>query len=211
MKRKKIIYLFVLTALGIFVAYNSIYIENLDTKRQKDMVKDFNPEELVDYFWKNQLDKILSAALELETFDALLSNNTEYLIKQYGRAVGITSNYCFLVKGKSKINRINPEKLSLDFKGNTQYKVLMKYIFGNTARDATGYFKVEDFENTMDFNTVSSELNSRILNEVVSGKYDTIRTGSSINFFGAIEISEIDLPGEEIDIVPLKMDIISNE
>ncbi len=211
MKRKKIIYLFVLTALGIFVAYNSIYIENLDTKRQKDMVKDFNPEELVDYFWKNQLDKILSAALELETFDALLSNNTEYLIKQYGHAVGITSNYCFLVKGKSKINRINPEKLSLDFKGNTQYKVLIKYIFGNTARNATGYFKVEDFENTMDFNIVSSELNSRILSEVLSGKYDTMRIGSSISFFGAIEISEIDLPREEIDIVPLKMDIISNE
>jgi len=211
MNRKKIIYLLVLTAIGIFVAYNSVYIENLENKRQKDMVKNFYPRELVNYFWENQLDKLLSNALELETFDSLLNNDTEYLIKQYGHAVGITSNYCFLVKGKSKIKQVNPEKLSLGFTGNTLYNVLIKFIFSNTARDATGYFKVDDFENTMDFNAVSSELNSRIMNEVVPGKYDTIGIGSSISFFGAIEINETDLFKEEFDIVPLKMNIINNE
>lgn len=211
MRLKKIIYLFVFTALGIFIAYNSIYIENLETKRQEDMVKNFNPGELVNYFWENRLDKLLGNALELETFDSLLNYDTKYLIKQYGHAVGITSNYCFLVKGKSRINRVSPEKLSIDFKGSTQYKVLIKFIFSNTARDATGYFKVDDFENTMDFNAVSSELNSRILSEVVPGKYDTIRIGSSISFFGAIEINETNPLQEEFDIVPLKMDIISNE
>lgn len=211
MKRKKIIYLLVLVPLGIFIAYNSIYIENLENKRQNDVVKNFNPRELVNYFWDSQLDKLLSNALELKTFDSLLNGNAEYLIKQYGHSVGITSNYCFLVKGKSKINQVSPEKLSLDFTGNIKYYVLIKYIFSNTARDATGYFKVDDFENTMDFNAVSSELNSRILSEVVPGKYDTISIGSSVSFFGAIEINETDFFKEEFDIVPLKMNIITNE
>jgi predicted lipoprotein len=211
MKPKKIIYLVVLISLGIFIVCNSIYIENLETKRQRDMIKNFNPKEMVDYFWKNQLDKILSTAIELKTFDSLLNNDSEGLIQKYGHAVGITSNYCFLVKGKSIINRANTEKLYIDFTGNKNYSLLIKYIFSNTARDALGYFKVDDFENTMDFNAISSELNSRIINEVIPEKNDTINAGSSISFFGAIEINSNDLIKEELDIVPLKMNIINND
>ena len=211
MKRRKIIYLVVLTALGIFIVYNSIYIETLETKKQKNKVKNFNPGEMVNYFWENHLDKLLNNAIELEKFDSLLNNNAEYLIKQYGHAVGITSNYCFLVNGKSKIIQVNPERLFLEFISNAKYSVIIKSIFSNTARDATGYFRVDDFENTMDFNAVSSELNSRILSEVVPGKYDTIRIGSSISFYGAIEINETDFFKEEFDIIPLKMNITTNE
>jgi len=205
---KKFLTGFIIFILAAFVLYNSVYFEKLDLKKQQEMKKNFNSKEAVDFFWKNKLNEILKTALNLSTFDSLLTANPEYLIKQYGKSVGISSDYSFLVKGYAKTVSQGAEEIPVDLpNGNYKYKIVLKYIFGNAARDAVGYFKVDDFNNTMDFNEVATELNSVILKKVIDDKFVSISPGAVVKFIGAVEINSENIK-KDLDVVPLKLEIL---
>ena len=205
---KKFLTGFIFLLLAVFVLYNSIYFEKLGLKKQQEMKKNFNPKEAVDFFWKNKLDEILKTAINLNTFDSLLAVNPEYLIKQYGKTVGISSDYSFLVKGDAKTVSPGAEEIPVVLsKGDYKYKLVLKYIFGNSARDAVGYFKVDDFKNTMDFNEVATELNSVILKKVIDDKFVSLTPGEKVKFIGAIVINSENIQ-KDLEVVPLKIEII---
>lgn len=205
--KKYFIYVGYLFLIG-FVLYNSVYFEKLDQKKQQDLKKNFNPKEAVDYFWKNKLSDILNAAIEIEKFDSLLAANPEYLIQQEGKSVGISSNFSFLVSGSAITDPRNDAKIQIVLpKGNFTYKLILKYIFGNAARDAVGYFNVDDFENTMDFNAVSSELNSIIEKHISDDHITSLTAETIIKFIGALEINSENIQ-KDIEIIPLSLEII---
>jgi len=208
MNYKKLLIALGLVFIGSFVVYHSVYFEKLDAKRQNELVKNFKPNELVDYFWKNKLDDILKNALEIRVFDSLLQANPEQLIAKYAKTVGISSNYCFLIKGQCKVENVTLYRVIIDYKGYVTYNIPIKFIFNNTARDASGFFKVDNFANSIEFNAISSELNSRILREVINKKISAIKTGSLIKFSGAVEIDK-EAPAKELDIVPLTFEVIN--
>lgn len=207
MKYKKTITYILLGICGILLIYNSVFIEKLDEKKQRDRIKNFNPKEMVDYFWDNQLDNILKNAVSLEKFDSLLLGNPVLLAKQYGKTVGISSNYCFLIKGDALVKNNGSGKLIIDLQSTVKYSLLVKFIFSNTVRDASGYFNVDNFQNSMDFNAVSTELNAKIMKEVIADKVNSISDGTKIEFAGAVEVN-IESVAKELDIVPLKLDIV---
>ena len=198
---------FGLSAISILVVvalYHSVYFEKLDAKKQKESVKNFNPRERAEYFWNNELDEVLESAIDLESFDSQLADNAEALMRNHGKAVGITSTYCFLVKGVAKQAQPGAEEIPVELtSGHADYRLKTKYIFGNTFRDAAGYFNIDDFENTMDFNALAAELNRLILNKVIT-KLGSMPPGKIIEFYGALEIDSENMP-KEIDIVPLKI------
>ncbi|HEY4786226.1 MAG TPA: DUF2291 family protein, partial [Bacteroidales bacterium] len=136
MKYKNIILTLVVVVISAVVVYNSIYIEKLDEKRQKDLVKNFKPKEQVDYFWKNKLKGVLQKAIEIKVFDSLLHVNPQQLFTKYGRSVGISSDYCFLVKGQCKIDSVKSDELVTNYRGYARYQIPHQFIFSNTARDA---------------------------------------------------------------------------
>ncbi len=205
---KKYFTAFIIVLLAAFALYNSVYFEKLDLKKQQEMKKKFNPKEAVDFFWKSKLNEILKTALNLNTFDSLLTANPNYLIKQYGNSVGISSDYSFLVKGVAKTITQGAEKIPVVLpNANYKYNLVLKYIFGNTARDAVGYFNVNDFNNTMEFNEVASELNKAILKEVIDDKIDSLPPGTDVKFIGAVEINRENIQ-KELEIVPLKLEIV---
>jgi len=205
---KKYLVILIIFLLAVFVVYNSVYFEKLDVKMQQEKKKNFNPKEAVVFFWKNKLNEILKTAINLKSFDSLLVANPQYLIKQYGKTVGISSNYSFLVKGITKTVEHGAEEIPIVLNnGNTKYNLRLKYIFGNTARDAVGYFRVDDFDNTMDFNAVATELNSLILKELVADKFDSISPRTTIKFIGAVEINSENV-NKQLDVVPLQLEII---
>ncbi|MBN1996151.1 DUF2291 family protein [candidate division KSB1 bacterium] len=204
---KKYIYISVISLLAIVVLYNSVYFEKLDAKKVKEGLKDFNPKDSAEYFWNSQLEKVLLSAIDLKLFDSQLADNPEFLIRQYGKAVGITSTFCFLVKGTAKPAKPGSEEIPVDItNGYADYSLQAKYIFGNTARDATGYFNIDDFENTMDFNAVATELNKLILEKEVA-KLDSLSTGKKIAFVGALEINSENIP-RQISIIPLSIEVL---
>lgn len=200
----------ILGALLVAVAalYHSVYFEKLDARRNKELVKSFNPKEVAGFFWKNKLAEVLEKALDLKLFDSLLAVNPRDLVSQYGKSVGVTSNYSFLVKGIALTGRPEADKLATTLKTvSSTYSLQVKYIFGNAARDATGYFNVDDFQNTMDYNAVATELNSLVLNEVIAQKLDSLASGTMIGFVGAVEINAESIQ-KELDIIPLSIEII---
>ncbi|MDP3683898.1 MAG: DUF2291 family protein [Ignavibacteria bacterium] len=206
MKKKYLV--FVIFFFVVVALYNSVYFEKLDSKRQQETKKNFNPKESVDFFWKNKLDEILKSAIDLKLFDSLVAANPNILIKQYGKSVGITSNYSFLVKGLAKTVAPGAEAIPVIIThGNARYKLFIKYLFGNSARNATGYFNIDDFENTMDFNAVATELNSLILKKVIANKLNSLTPGVDIKFVGALELNSENIQ-KELEIVPLKLEII---
>lgn len=204
---KKYISISVISLLAFVALYNSVYFEKLDTKKEKEGIKDFNPEDKVKYFWNSKLDEVLTSAIDLKLFDSQLAHNPELLIRQHGKAIGITSTYCFLVKGLAKQVPPGFEEIPVEIPDSyAEYNLQIKYIFGNAARNATGYFNIDDFENTMDFNAVSTELNKLILEREIT-KLDSIQSGETIKFIGALEINSESIP-KQIGIIPLKIEAV---
>lgn len=202
---KKFISISVISLLVIVALYNSVYFEKLDAKKAKESIKNFNPKDKAKYFWDTKLDEVLKSAIDLKLFDSQLADNPESLIRQYGKAVGITSNYSFLVKGVAKLAPPGFEEIPIEIPdGYAKYNLQTKYIFGNAARDASGCFNIDDFENTMDFNAVSTELNKLIIERVIS-KLDSLSPGEGISFVGALEINSENI-SRQINIVPLKIE-----
>jgi predicted lipoprotein len=205
-KMKKYLGIFAACVLLVAALYNSVYFEKLDAKKEKESLKAFNPKDKVEYFWNLKRDEVLESAIDLKAFDSQLQENPEKLIRQYGKSIGITSTFSFLVKGiatqrKSESGEI-PVEISNSF---ADYNLQLKFIFGNAARDATGYFNIDDFENTMDFNAVATELN-RLIKEREIAKLDSITPGKTIKFFGALEINSENIP-KRVEIIPLKFEV----
>ena len=204
---KKYISIAVIILLAGAALYNSVYFEKLDEKKEKESVKNFNPKEKATYFWDNELDQLLTSAIDLKLFDSQLADNSEKFTGHHGKSVGITSSYCFLVRGISKLTSLDSEKIPVYLAdGNIEYNLQIKYIFSNAARDATGYFNIDDFENTMDFNALSTELNKLVLDREVS-KLDSLSEGVTIKFIGALEVNTENIP-KQIGIVPLKIEAV---
>jgi predicted lipoprotein len=203
----KYIKISIISLIVVIALYNSFYFEKLDVKRERESIKDFNPREKAEYFWDNNLDEILQTAIDLKSFDRQLANDPQALIQQNGKAIGITSKYSFLVRGAAKRAVPDAEEISIDMPGgHVAYNLQIKYIFGNAARDAIGYFKIDEFENTMDFNAMSTELNKLILQREIV-KLDSIQPGETIQFVGALEINSESIPSQ-IAIVPLKIEAV---
>lgn len=202
---KKNISIIVIVLLALFALYHSVYFEKLNVKQERESIKGFNPSEKVDYLWSEKLVGILESALDLKEFDSQLKDNLDALIHQHGKAVGITSTYCFLVKGQAVIVDREADVLSVEIPNlHVNYNLQIKYIFGNTARDAVNYFDIADFENTMDFNAVATEMNRRILEKEVS-RLDSFSSGDQISFVGAVAVN-VESVENELEIIPLKIE-----
>ncbi len=204
---KKVLSIVIIALLLVLGLYHSVYFEKLDEKKEQESIKDFNPSEKVDYFWTQKLDDVLESALDLHVFNSRMTDDLELLIRQHGKGMGITSTYCFLVKGMAVFDDRSADELSVEItNNNVNYSLQTKYIFGNTARDAVGFFNLADFENMMDFNAVAAELNKRILEKEIA-KLDSLSPGHEIAFIGAVAVNSESIQ-DEIDIIPLKIENI---
>jgi len=206
--KKRFGYILPATLLTAVVLYNAVYVEKLDLKAQQERKRHVNPGEQVDLFWKTELHTILNTAIDLKSFDSLLVANPPALIKHYGRTVGISSAYSFLVKGTARTTGREAEAIPvLLTNGNATYSLRVRHIFGNTARDAVGFFQVDEFENTMDFNAVAAALNSLIAKDVVAPAIDGISPGATVGFVGAVAM-DVEHRPEHMDIIPLHIQIL---
>lgn len=195
----------IISLVVIIALYHSFTFEPLDVKRMRESIKAFNPKEKAEYLWDNKLDEILQTAIDLKSFDAQLADDPNALIQQNGKAIGITTVISFLVKGAAKQALPGADEISVEIQGGcAAYNLQIKYIFGNAARDAIGYYKIDEFENTMDFNAMSTEINRLIVQRELV-KLDSIQPGETMQFVGALEINSENIPNQ-IAIVPIKIE-----
>ena len=212
MSRKTIIRLIAgVIALAVCV-YFSIYVENLTEHRAKLAAQTFSPEQMLDKFWNEDLDRLFDEAIDLDTFQAILAQNPQELIEKHGRTLGIGAPYSFIVKGRYPVGETTDESVSLFTPSSRfRYKMLTNHIFSNTVREASGSFHIDDFENTMDFNTISAEINNRIVTDIVGPVKNQLQDGTLISFYGAVDVHPRKLDQTDFEIVPLKIEVLSHE
>ncbi len=208
---RKIIKWVIFVIAVIAVIRFSFYIEPLQEHKEKELMKKFSPDQLVEYHWNNDLEALLSNALDVKAFNDGMTSDAKGFSLKYAKSPGIGAGSYFLIKGKVRVTGKSEDAISFDFSGETKARLLTKFIFANTARDASGWFDADAFQNTMDFNSVSTCLNKIIVEKVAKPVMDSICIGSDIEFWGALELNPDKYPVKNIDIVPLKIKLSGNE
>lgn len=204
MKLLKIITVVTITAA---VAYNSVYFRKLDEVKASQSAKEFNATTYAETFWETKLLPNLDKAIELYQLKAMLSNDAEKTFDNYSHALGIGNLRYFLVKGKGIIETIHDDDVTIVLQDENKQRIRLatEFIFGNAVRDATGLININEFNNTMDFNNVSAELNKIIRERVLPPFKKNVKAGSVVEFTGAIELNKEHLDLVNLEVVPIQI------
>ena len=190
----------------LVIAYNSVYFKKLDEVKASQSAKEFNAAAYAQTFWNNKLIPNLDKAIDISQLTAMLSADPAKTFDTYSHALGIGNLRYFLVKGKGVITSVNEDDVSVLLDSSKQSITLAtEYIFGNAVRDATGLININEFNNTMDFNNVSAELNKIIREKVLPPFKQQAKKGDTIEFTGAIELNKEHLDLSKIEIIPVKI------
>ena len=193
----------------VVVAYNSVYFKKLDEVKASKTATDFNAAQYAQTFWNTKLMANLSKAIDISQLSAMDPAKT---FDTYSHALGIGNLRYFFVKGKGSITSINQDDVSVAIDSSKQnITIATEFIFGNAVRDAAGFININEFNNTMDFNNVSAELN-KIIREKVLPSFKTDATkGSKIEFVGAIELNKEHLDLLNVEVIPVKVAVMSEQ
>lgn len=196
----------------LVVGYNSVYFRKLDAVKASLTAKEFNAAQYAQTFWTSKLRPNLNKAIDIARLTALLRTDADKTFTTYSHALGIGNLRYFLVKGKGTIISVNDDDISVLLRPDTSRQTILlatEYIFGNAVRDATGLININEFNNTMEFNNVSAELNKIIRQKVLPSLKQKAKKGNEIEFTGAIELNKEHLDLSRIEVVPVE--VMSNE
>ncbi|WP_420150314.1 DUF2291 domain-containing protein [Spirosoma sp.] len=200
----------VLLVLIAVVAYNSVYFKKLDEVKASAGTtggSTFNAAAYAQKFWTEKLLPATSNAADLPTLTTLLKTDKAKGFDTYSHALGIGNIRYFLVKGEGKITSVGNDDVSVTLPSGETVKVATEYIFGNAARDASGLIKITEFDNTMDLNNVSAELNSIIRKQVVPSFKASAKPGATVKFVGAIELNREYLHLNNLEVIPISVEV----
>ncbi|MBD2757451.1 DUF2291 domain-containing protein [Spirosoma validum] len=190
------------------VAYNSFYFKKLDDVKANtgsNAGEKFDAAAYAQNFWTAKLLPASAHATELSTLIPLLKTDEAKAFATYSHALGIGNIRYFLVKGDGKITAVSDNDVTVSLPSGEVVKLATEYIFGNAARDASGLIKITEFDNTMDLNNVSAELNKIIRNSVLPTLKSSAKPGNTITFIGAIELNKAHLHLENLEVIPISV------
>ncbi len=206
--KKPIKTLVIVLAVGIS-AYNAIFIEPLDAYHFNNNKSALGIEFLVEDFIANKIESI--SALNTITFLAEISSNPiDYSLKN-GKKLGISDDYNFIVEGQGKVISIEEENiiLELNHAEKQNIRLAIDFIFGNAIRDGSGIADIGNFQNTMDFNTISVLLNNFVREKIVPPFQSEVRAGSVVYFKGAVKVNAKSPNTETLRVIPLQLNFKS--
>jgi predicted lipoprotein len=204
--KKKIYWIIAAVVIFGFILYNSVYVENLTERRARRNASSTGTIESVASAWKNGIAALLAQAMPVSEWTTSLFADTQSFVNQHGKSNSIGPFYTFILRGETVLTGVSEEELRFDSGNHLTGAIQIKYIFSNAVRDASGWFNLDEYENTMDYNIVSSEINQYILSEVVTDDVQALRPGDKISFYGVVEINRKELPSKRLEIIPLKIE-----
>jgi len=217
--------LIVLVLAGVY-GFTVVKIEDVEIAIQSEK---FDPVAYVDGIWASkllpafnekavELPKIL-AEMKVDADGTAPKEDLIAIANKYG-LITVGEAHVYIVKGTGKIISVNTEtsqgtaEVALDgYDG--PIKVLL-YIGTripsdeSSVRDAVGFISFGDFKEQTEYGKVSSEINKRILSEVLGSLDKNSMMGKTISFKGSFNIRtfnliQIDL--KEIRIVPIEIEL----
>jgi predicted lipoprotein len=212
--------------MAVLYGFTIVKIEDVEIAAQNEA---FDPVAYVDGIWTSKilpsfnekavdLPKILS---EMQP-DANGTASKESLIpiaNKYG-LITVGEAHVYMVKGSGKIVSVNTEtsqgtvEVALD-DYNGPIKVLL-YVGiripsdESSVRDAVGFISFGNFKEQTEYGKVSSEINKRILSEVLGDVDRNNLMGKTISFKGSFNIRTFNLLSielKEVRIVPVEIEL----
>jgi predicted lipoprotein len=154
-------------------------------------------------FWKDKLIPAAERAVPAAELTAAVEKDPEAARKKYGRSLGMSSSYCYFVRGTGRVVSLERNLVVVaasDSQPQLHVGLKTGKIFGNAVRDGTGLLNVNDFANSQDFSALSGALNDRIEREVLPALQKQGVLGATVQFAGCAEIKD-----EENDLHPLRV------
>lgn len=199
---KKLVKYAVILILLFIILTNAVYIEKLDAHQASS--QEFDAKKYALNFWEKKLTPALGNAVNIDSLLVLLKNDKENTFNKYSHALGIGNIRFFLIKGQGEILSVNENDVTVQTASNT-LSIATEYVFGNAVRDASGAIDINEFNNTMDFNNVSAEINKIIRTNVLPPFKANAKKGDKIIFTGAIELNREHLDLKNIEVIPVSI------
>lgn len=206
--------------------FTVVKIEDVEKKVQSEK---FDPAGYVDGIWKDKLvpafnEKSVELSGILTKFQpdakGTISKDALTAVTKENGLITVGESNVYIVKGSGKVVSVNTDtsmgtaEIALDGY-NGPIKVL---IFIGTripsdetsVRDSVGFINFGDFKEQTEFGKVASEINKRVLDEVVKPIDKTSLLNKTIKFKGAFGIrtfNQIQIDLKEIRIVPIAIEL----
>lgn len=203
MKGMKIIKGIGLLLLALLLLCLSFYTENLTERRHREALSQYNPEQLVAVMMRDSLQTLADRAIPLAQFMQALKTDPQLLADTHARRLGIGSPLFYMLRAELKEVALVENEYLRAFAEGVEIRIPIKYIFGNTARDASGWFDIDDFRNTMDFNAVSAAMNDFIAEKVADFR---LPEQASLRVLGAVSIPEDAVLLERLELIPFVLE-----
>ncbi len=197
---KKIWKILSLIALFTICCILSVKIIPQEEYEKAKSGRTFDATEQVDLFFAEILPGMVENAAPVGEVLSALARDPRQAASEYGRTLGIGAPYSMAVKGEGTVKAADGETITLAEDGIT---LRTSMIFGNSVREASGFFGIDDYENTMDFNLISSDINSR-LEESFAGH--GFVPGQKVRYAGVMDVDPRKPLPSAFEVIPVKLE-----
>jgi hypothetical protein len=187
----------------ILVVYFSLDIRKLDEVKMSagDIVH--NAGEYALRFWETEIPSCIDNALEINTFLDMIRTDPKKAFDNYGKQLGISHTWYFMLKGAGEVASVEEEYLLVNTDKHKSVRIATAFIFGNAVRDGSGRVNIDNFLNMTAFNNVSLAINKLVKDSVVTELRQSVKPGMTIDFAGATEISDDEINPNAVRIIPI--------
>jgi predicted lipoprotein len=188
------------------------HIVSLDRARAESAETAFDPDKFADSLWQERLGQALEKASDITAVLAAIRESPKHAREEFGRTVGLSRSYMFLVKGVGTIAAIDDSGVHLaiakadDGVDLEEAEVVLRTgpVFGNTVRDAIDLVRASDFSNSQHYNKISTSLNRLVENRVIQPLKESAESGRKIEFVGCTAIVDEQRDLKPLQVIPLK-------
>ncbi|MFX0557778.1 DUF2291 family protein [Maribacter sp. CXY002] len=193
----------VLTIIVLMALYGSVTISPLDEIKQRQNDTDFNAKAYAEDFMNSKIQGL--RAINATDFLQNISNDISGYCEKNGKRLGISDAYNFIVEGKGTVSSIEEEYVVLTLENGSGMYIATDFIFGNAIRDGSAMANIGDYQNTMDFNTISIELNTIVRETIVAPFKSRVKENDTISFKGAVTVAITDPRLNSLKVIPLSI------
>lgn len=204
---KKVIKYIVLAVIVIVALYNSVYFESLEEIKKGKSALVFNAKDYANQFMSNKIAGL--PAIKASQFLIDASKDVKHYCEEKGKKLGISKTYYFIIEGHASVVSVEEENvvIALTDSPSQKIRIATDFIFGNAIREGSAMANIGDYQNTMDYNNISVELNNMVRETIIPPFVKTVKEGDSIYFKGATKISVKNPNLKALRVIPLILKI----
>ncbi len=192
----------------VFWIFPAFHVVSLKQAQAEKAARVFNAADFAAQCWRERLAPALDKAPAAATVLAALNNDPKAATTNFGRTVGMSDTTYYLMRGAGTIVSLNGGVGIVLRSGATEPELLLKtgLLFGNTVRDASGLFQPDEFQNSKEFNDVSTELNRIVEAQVIPVLKTNATVGRMVRFVVCAEVTEDDAGERPLKAIPVRVE-----